>query len=155
LNRHTVLTAAHCLVGQLKVEMYFGVHDKTSDLDIVRTADRVVIHENYTVIEQGSDIGLLQFIDPVVTSESIYPACLPNISLADAQNPPQGADVFAAGWGTTTEGGSTSDVLLNIAFKVIDNTTCNTVYSNSPGSFCAGVLTGGKDTCQGKIETKI
>jgi hypothetical protein len=72
---------------------------------------------------------------------------LPDISLPDSQNPTIGQNVFSAGWGTTSQVGNISDVLLNVEFKTIDDATCKSINSNSNTSFCAR----GNDTCQGKI----
>ncbi|KAI9564921.1 hypothetical protein GHT06_008662 [Daphnia sinensis] len=56
-----------------------------------------------------------------------------------------------AGWGTTTSGGSISQVLLKATVQVLDNTICTKQYGSSmfvgANMLCAAAE--GKDTCQG------
>jgi len=65
-----------------------------------------------------------------------------------------GQDAYITGWGTTSFGGSSSDVLREAKIEMIADATCG-----SPSSYgsdfiaetmvCAGILAGGKDACQG------
>ena len=66
-----------------------------------------------------------------------------------------GADTTAtvAGWGRTSEGGSTSDVLRSVDLKLLTNAQCETYgYAGDlvDSMICAiGDLDGGEDACQG------
>lgn len=66
---------------------------------------------------------------------------------------------FVAGWGRLQEGGKSSNVLQELQLPVLDNSECKEQYRKqgkliSENQFgdaviCAGVLTGGHDSCQG------
>lgn len=72
-----------------------------------------------------------------------------------------GDQLYVIGWGKTMEGGSTSDILLQIQLPVLDNEICKDRYRKigslvsekqfSDLVLCAGVLTGGQDSCQGNF----
>ena len=56
-----------------------------------------------------------------------------------------------AGWGLTSEGGSSSSVLRQASVPIVSNTICQiyvsyTIYSSQ---VCAGYASGGIDACQG------
>jgi len=56
-------------------------------------------------------------------------------------------------WGTTTEGGSTADILREVQLPIISNSICNDSihYAGeiTANMLCAGFDAGGKDACQG------
>ena len=62
-------------------------------------------------------------------------------------------DIFqVSGWGTTSEGGETSDDLRIVSVPYINDARCDSAYGNIGGiigdvMFCAGEA--GKDSCQG------
>jgi secreted trypsin-like serine protease len=67
----------------------------------------------------------------------------------DANSP-----TMVSGWGHTSEGGSSSDILKQATVPVIPDPTCATpaVYQgvfNPANMLCAGHLAGGTDSCQG------
>lgn len=59
--------------------------------------------------------------------------------------------VTVAGWGATSEGGSTSDILLEVDVPVVSDADCGAYYGtfDGPSEVCAGTEEGGKDSCQG------
>lgn len=67
---------------------------------------------------------------------------------------------FVAGWGRTQEGGKSANVLQELQIPVLDNEVCKDRYRKqkklisekqfTKNVLCAGVLTGGQDSCQGK-----
>lgn len=63
-----------------------------------------------------------------------------------------GTPVVAVGFGTTSEGAlSLSSSLQHVTVSYIAQPRCSGIYSGGqikPGMLCAGVLDGGKDTCQ-------
>ncbi|EFX66765.1 hypothetical protein DAPPUDRAFT_262644 [Daphnia pulex] len=54
-----------------------------------------------------------------------------------------------AGWGTTSLGGSLSNVLLKATVTIQDNTVCASQYGNFVGADMLCASAPGKDTCQG------
>lgn len=64
---------------------------------------------------------------------------------------------IATGWGKVEYTGPSSDVLLKVELNVIPNSECRQYVKSErkklhegivDGQLCAGVLEGGKDTCQ-------
>jgi trypsin len=65
-----------------------------------------------------------------------------------------GRDAWATGWGATSQFGSGSDTLREVQIEMIADSTCDDpgVYGSDffPETMvCAGILSGGKDTCFG------
>lgn len=70
-----------------------------------------------------------------------------------------GYQPFVAGWGRLQEGGKSSNILQELQIPILDNEVCKDRYQKQNkllsdkqfGSavLCAGVLTGGHDSCQG------
>jgi secreted trypsin-like serine protease len=157
LNRHTVLTAGHCVPDfTLQITLFFAQHDLESPKHPVvrRVVDTIIKHENYKINEIEfavfNDIALLKFDEPLVLSETIYPACLPENTLPENENPKAGEPLFAVGWGVTAiDNNFLSSILQNVLVSTIDDATCASIYNNPPGSFCAGDLNGGKGLCFG------
>jgi secreted trypsin-like serine protease len=68
----------------------------------------------------------------------------------DESYPAAGATSRTMGWGTTSSGGSSSNVLLEVDLPVISNELCAQKYPNDPifpSSICT--FQPGKDSCQG------
>ena len=88
-------------------------------------------------------------------SESIQVTCLPNPSnglVYPINNP---LESWAIGWGALSYLGSSPDILYNVNLTIYNETMCSYVsigvVKNWQSQICAGEITGGKDTCQGKI----
>ena len=87
-------------------------------------------------------------LQPVRCADSITMPSLDDGSYSDADT-----TATVAGWGRTSEGGSTSDVLRSVDLKLLTNAQCETY--GYPGELvdsdiCAiGDLDGGEGTCQG------
>ncbi|KAJ4432547.1 hypothetical protein ANN_21170 [Periplaneta americana] len=64
-----------------------------------------------------------------------------------------GTSAVVSGWGTTSEGGSASTTLRQVAVPIVSDSSCNSAYSSYGGitarMICAGYTSGGKDACQG------
>ena len=63
-----------------------------------------------------------------------------------------GMKSYVSGFGTTREGGMTSNDLLYVTGKILRDSECQRVYGstyNAKTMICAGDLAGGKDSCQG------
>ncbi|KAH0624809.1 hypothetical protein JD844_032636 [Phrynosoma platyrhinos] len=79
----------------------------------------------------------------------IEPICLPNFG----EHFPEGKMCWISGWGTTEEGGDTSETMNYAGVPLISNKVCNhrEVYGGIVASsmLCAGYLKGGIDSCQG------
>jgi trypsin len=146
-----VLTAAHCVrSGTSGVKIVIGLHSLSTAAGAeVFTPARVITHPDYgKKTDEDSDYALIQLsgdskFEPVSINDQEIP-----ISNEAGQTPL----VVTAGWGTTSEGGSSaSDLLRKVEVPLVSETVCAQAY---PGSItdtmlCAGLPSGGKDSCQG------
>ena len=86
-------------------------------------------------------------LQPVRCADSITMPSLDDGSYSDADT-----TATVAGWGRTSEGGSTSDVLRSVDLKLLTNAQCETYGHGyiADSDICAiGDLEGGEDSCQG------
>ena len=86
-------------------------------------------------------------LQPVRCADSITMPSLDDGSYSDADT-----TATVAGWGRTSEGGSTSDVLRSVDLKLLTNAQCETYGYGyiADSTICAiGDLEGGEDACQG------
>merc|ERR1712055_604457 len=136
-----VLTAAHCTEGlranDLNVRL--GEHKISSSSEsqtVTRRVSKIINHENYQGGSEINDIALLQLSSPVEFRSEVWPVCLP-------PSTPSYANKVATvtGWGTTSSGGSVSDVLREVDVKVKGYSDCQSSYGSSnikETMLCAG-----------------
>lgn len=110
-------------------------------------------HENYNTRTKANDIAVIKLSTnvPFDNPQKIRPACLwqsDNIGQPTA---------IATGWGYTQYAGSISNELMKVQLDLLDNNVCSKSFEDdgniviSKKQICAGVLAGGRDTCQGGI----
>lgn len=152
-----VLTAAHCVYGDLapsRYEVYIGRHDIESTDGQVVAVDQIIMHPNPPVSpEPGDGVGgdndfaLLRLATSVTVpvSRLAAPARLSEIVAGDATT--------ILGWGDLVQGGASSPTLQQVTLDVIGfGNDCNSVsaYTNvTNNELCIGTLAGGQDSCQG------
>jgi secreted trypsin-like serine protease len=145
-----VLTASHCVTsgsttgGVTKVVI--GRHRLSSSEGETRLVAKAFRHPRFSSSTLDNDVALLQ-----LTQKSLAPK---STLLGSTQATAVAANAMTTvtGWGTMSEGGSTSDVLRQVGVPVIENTTCKTYsgYSRvTTNMICAGYAQGGRDSCQG------
>ena len=165
IDSSTIVTAAHCFFRRergskaIGVEVILGAHNRTDHrvenefydgIDI----DSVLIHPQY---DDNNDIALVFLNEKVSWSEfpHIRPACLPHSQAT--QDIYVGKYAVATGWGNLEEDGPTAAVLQEVKVMVYNRAKCINSYNLSrkrrlldSGTICAGILTGGQDTCYGR-----
>merc|ERR1711931_593746 len=150
-----ILTAAHCTDGTAAsdIQVLLGEHDYWDDNDgQVRMAiTEIINHPNYDSATTDQDFSLLRMADRInwAANPNIRPACLPEYTAGDYDQWMS----TVTGWGTTSSGGSTSNLLLEVDVQVISNSECNGAYGGSitNNMMCAADASGngGSDACQG------
>ncbi|KAJ8976734.1 hypothetical protein NQ317_004285 [Molorchus minor] len=144
------LTAAHCLdstVSSLFLSVRAGSSIRNSGGEVVSVAETRQ-HPEYRRTTLDYDIATLRLSSAIgiATSQAIP---LPSPAL----KPPAGLNSVITGWGATSEGGSSANVLQVVEVPIINQAVCRNAYSVSAVTdrmFCAGLLgVGGKDACQG------
>jgi len=151
ISESWVVTAAHCYddPGSLSI----GVHRHEIDDDnahgcteVIEVED-MINHPGYDPSTFDNDIALIKLKQPVTCVNEIdFP------SFDDGSYSSPDTTVKVAGWGTTSSGGSVSDVLLSVEVEIVDHDVCNLAYSGEiveDSMICAGNDGGGEDACQG------
>jgi len=150
LNANTVLTAAHCAVGQTasSLRVRAGSLSRTSGGVLVGVS-RIIVNPGYQSSSYNGDLAIFKLSTPIPTSSTISYATLP----ASGSDPSSGTTLTVAGWGTTSSGGASLPVnLLKVDVPVVSRSSCQASYGTSSVTtqmFCAGLAQGGKDSCQG------
>lgn len=144
-----VLTAGHCMEGTpaSSVEVWIGGRDLRNAAEGVRVAvTQAIMHPNFGENAQGAlvyDFCLLKLARPVTERAS-----LPLVEAASQVA--AGVTARAIGWGATSEGGSGSQVLLQVDLPIV---SLSVAGQTTPGlgatNLAAGRVQGGIDTCQG------
>ncbi|KAF4441035.1 AChain A Fusarium Oxysporum Trypsin At Atomic Resolution [Fusarium acutatum] len=148
LNANTVLTAAHCVSGyaQSGFQVRAGSLSRTSG-GVTSSLSSVRVHPSYS--GNNNDLAILKLSTSIPASGTIGYARL----AASGSDPVAGSSATVAGWGATSEGGSSTPVnLLKVTVPIVSRATCRQQYGTSAITnqmFCAGVSSGGKDSCQG------
>lgn len=142
-----VLTAGHCARGYAASS--FTVRGGTTTLDgsdgTVRSVDSVHVAPRFTTARMNMDAALLKL------NESMTGTNIGTISMATSQ-PRAGSRARVAGWGVTSEGGSTASRTLRAAqIRVMRRARCRTLYRGRATitrmMFCASAA--GRDSCSG------
>lgn len=112
----------------------------------VYAVNRFIEHPSYSTVTNQNDIGLVETKTPILWSRAVSPACLPfYYTTADFS----GTTVTATGWGSTSFGGPSSNVLLKVNLNVTSNSAANCVGTYpTVASTQMCTFTPTKDTCQ-------
>jgi len=151
LNKHWIVTAAHCVYGRLNPNFYtfnFGLHDRTipESWATTRSVSKVIMHPSYSPNTLQNDIALMKLSTPIDYNDQILPVCIPDNTFDFADT-----DSWATGWGTLFSGGSVSRYLMEVKMPFLTDARCKQKYTtvNTVVAVCAGEDGQNKDTCQG------
>jgi len=143
-----VLSAAHCVedMSASSLDVLVGGYDLRSSSDGTWVSvSQIVIHPRFSTVKGAlvNDVALLKLSQPLTG--------VPVLSLVDAVSQvAPGTPVKGMGWGTTSEGGRQSPILLEVDMNLVSLTEASEVYPGlSEVHLAAGVPGGGRDTCQG------
>ena len=140
-----VVTAAHCVQGDSpsSIQVKIGLHNVNGTSGaITRNVDQIIVHPQYSSNSLNNDYALLHLTQPVTNFEPIQ-LC------TDTNHDEEPVMATTMGWGATSSGGSSSNILLEVDVPIDDG--CGN-YSNSDitnNMVCAGDGNGGEDSCQG------
>jgi len=147
---NVVLSAAHCQMGNVNQYIVItGLYDyedafknpEPNPITVLSVQDQI-IHPDYQNATIDNDVMLLRLSQPVNNMEPI--------SLnQDPSTLEVGETVRVSGWGTTSSGGSVSNVLLYADLSYISNSACNMAYNGDIDGFEMCASQSGKDSCQG------
>ncbi|XP_052266721.1 trypsin alpha-3-like isoform X2 [Dreissena polymorpha] len=146
-----VITAAHCLSGKNpnpnNYQVVFGMHQtNVVGTRLIVRAVTINVHQQYNSNTMSNDIAVIAFgsLMPSGLPVNTFPACRPSRTYNHNE------DSVVSGWGTTSEGGSSSTSLRYVWKPLLSLAACeNTGNKGSLDAtmLCAGAT--GKDACQG------
>jgi len=146
-----VMTAAHCSRREV---VYVGVHNKIHDMteDKKHVVKKIHQHPQYEKVDGWNyyDYLLLELQDPIRLGLDAMAIFLPD----GKEKFNQESLFLTSGWGRTSQGGPSSDVLLSVTVPFVPHGVCKDAYQGmyqiTPQMMCAGDMENGKiDTCQG------
>lgn len=153
LDRYTILTAAHCIRDgrPLGVRVGSSFHSRGG---YTRSVSRIVVHDLFNRTNLDQDIALVILTFPLLWSDSVRPANLPEFEY-DLDN---NSTVWVSGWGKLKQDArELPEQLQAVDVQTIDQEDCRQAYRAGNGTrfnvtdnmFCAGVYgVGGRDSCQ-------
>ncbi|XP_044018245.1 trypsin-1-like [Aphidius gifuensis] len=148
-----VLTASHCIdrYDKTLLKVVVGDHDRNSSTDtnpIEYKVEEIIKHSGYTITNYDNDIALIKIDGRIKYNGTIRPVCLPDTGPTYA-----GENGTVVGWGSTKEGGSSSNVLRQVVVPIMTNGECRAMKYPprriTSNMMCAGFPGGGQDSCQG------
>lgn len=144
-----VVTAAHCS-DYVDVAL-IGAYDltQTGTVEEIPICQKVSQPLYFSTEGSQGDICLIQLCR---SSTKVKEGKVHSISVnADPSIPNANNLVTVTGWGTTSEGGSLSNILQEVTVKYYSQESCKAIYKSAvtDSIMCAGIPEGGKDACQG------
>lgn len=142
VDENYVLTAAHCVAGKQvsDLKVLVGEHDFSTATETTFTQTITVLdiipHASYNSATNENDIALVR-VKKMTFNENVGSVCLPFTLTGQAWT---SDSVTAAGWGTTSFGGTTSKVLQKVELQTVADKLCTNTM------ICT--YTEDKDTCQ-------
>jgi len=151
IHPYYILTAAHCIASTSPRNERVSVGSlrftgSVSPVPVYHEIRAVYRHPSYNAGTIDYDVAILELVTPIQTNQFAAVVKLAPASSGDFS----GQQTTVTGWGTTSEGGSISQVLREVTLPVVTNSFCNNAYGNiTPRMLCAYQTGGGKDSCQG------
>ena len=151
IDADSVLTAGHCLVNAVSVDLAVGRTVISQNQGQVRFATAAYLHPNFNPNNNFSyDAAVLKLNAAVA---GVGPIRLSAATQNALETP--GRRLTVSGWGTTSEGGSTSDRMREVSVPVVRDAAARRAYASQAPILryfpslmvAAGVR--GKDSCQG------
>ncbi|XP_055316725.1 serine protease snake-like isoform X2 [Sitodiplosis mosellana] len=157
ISEKFVMSAAHCgkdrIRGPARVVRLGSINlINYDDHTRIVLIDKIHLHPDYKSSSKYNDIALMRLARSVHFNEFIRPACI------NVNNDVEWSQAIATGFGlTSTERTVGSNDLLKVQLNKVELNLCKRTYRASrfmsrgidKSQFCAGELTGHKDTCQG------
>nr|AWU67093.1 putative trypsin [Crangon crangon]AWU67094.1 putative trypsin [Crangon crangon] len=124
------------VAGELEIDLIEG-HEQTIALS------HFIQHEDFDGYRRSNDIAVMKMSKTLTFNEFVKPVSLP------PANHTATGDCIISGWGTTTEGGISSKVLMKATLPIITDKACRVVYGESleDTMICAGLPEGGVGGC--------
>jgi len=150
LSPTAILTAAHCCVAgtAARFTIRAGLNTLNSPESGYqeRQVSAVRVHGSYSDSTLANDICILKLAQALTLSGGSRTSA---VTLPAAMSTASG-NVIVTGWGTTSEGGASSNQLRQVTVGIITDAACRSAYGQGDilnSMICA--TASGKDSCQG------
>lgn len=147
IGERDIVTAAHCVYGYNPT--YLRVVTGTvewANPGAKYFVEEYWVHCNYNYPMYHNDIALIRLNDSIVWNEYTKPALLPDAPLAN------GSQLLLTGWGSTSLGSDTPDVLKKASLTYVDYPSCQEIMggdtNNGYGHICT-LTDQGQGACHG------
>jgi len=147
IAKDIVLCAAHCYDSanfNLATSLVrVSIEDKSNSTGYYQAyMEKVIPHPSYNSATENNDVLVIKLKTAIT---QVAPVALNTNSAV----PAVGAAEIVFGFGTTSSGGTSSNVLLEVGQNAVSYTTCNNYYGYifDAGMICS--YSAGKDSCQG------
>ncbi|KAL6265047.1 hypothetical protein P5V15_005138 [Pogonomyrmex californicus] len=150
LNKHTILTAAHCIVAYTSNPSALKgvtVHTGTNLLSksgTVYTVKQAIAHKGFNSFALNNDVGLLILSTPIEYTKYVQP-----IEIATDDVAPPGSKCTLTGWGRTSFGGQVPNNLQEIELNVYDQGKCSLRHWQVQSSHICTLTKAGEGACHG------
>ncbi|KAF5284914.1 hypothetical protein FQA39_LY16869 [Lamprigera yunnana] len=149
LSSSVALTAAHCTYGITAASLSIRAGSSYREYGgSVKQVGSICPHRYYNAANIDYDVSVLILSSPLQMRSAIK-----SIRLLDLnEEVPVGAYAVVSGWGTMSEGGSSSLMLQEVTVPRISDRICKQKYDATKITsrmMCFGYSTGGQDACQG------
>ncbi|XP_075984150.1 trypsin Blo t 3-like [Anticarsia gemmatalis] len=149
ISEFYVLTAAHCLLSVRVQTVYVRIGSTNKNSGGTQyTSTTFYTHPQYNTRTYDYDVAIIQ-IDEGMDLDGFYARAITLVGLGN--DPQDGVNMIITGWGNTSQGGTSSEILQVAQVPVVDRATCDDQIPATVTTrmFCAGFDAGGVDTCQG------
>lgn len=158
IHQMFVLTAAHCLEGVVdanRLQVLLGAISRydTSTLTQRKLVENFTMHPDYDTITTLNDIALIKLKSRATMTSYVTTLCLP-----EKEETIIDTACFVAGWGLTdSQRPISSPNLMEAKVRYLPFKICQDghrasqmgPHMNSSSMMCAGIISGGFDTCRG------
>jgi len=154
ISKKLILTAAHC-VNEKENLKSADTMEVFTEKHLLKSGgqefgvEKVFSHEDYNPATFKNDIAVLLLKNELTFSDNVTSVFLPK---DDLQNPEEGTEVIAAGWGLTDANGELSDTLQKVTLNIKGLDECANLYGKTedigPHNLCT-LNQDKKDACSG------
>ncbi|XP_037908903.1 brachyurin-like [Hermetia illucens] len=148
-----VLTAAHCAIDSLYIDVYLGAQNvlnltEPGRINVRVYAENIVVHNGFNPTVIANDIAILRLPEPVDISDTIKPIKLP--SFDDAAINFAGTVVVVSGWGKNSDDDDNSSPELHFTtVAVLPQNICEYYFETVRiSNFCTESIYG-RGACSG------
>lgn len=142
INERWVLTAAHCLNGQVasSITVHAGSTDQTNNAVGQRIAAQTLfVHPSYSSLTLENDIALIFLAQPLSFNHSVVPIEYANTCNTTTNDVSPGTSVFLTGWGITCNTCPGAANLQGLDIPMISRANAMTINQNHNSSYTLNI----------------